>query len=40
MNKGYRTAAGGEELYQSSIALTEKCLALKPDDAQWHAGFR
>jgi tetratricopeptide (TPR) repeat protein len=39
MGKGYRTDAGGEELYQSSIAAYEKCLALKPDDAQWHAGF-
>jgi hypothetical protein len=39
MNKGYRTDAGGEELYQSSIDAYEKCLALKPDDAQWHAGF-
>ncbi len=39
MSKGYRTDAGGEELYQMSIAAYEKCLALKPDDAQWHAGF-
>jgi tetratricopeptide (TPR) repeat protein len=37
--KGYRTDAGGEELYQLSIDAYEKCLALKPDDAQWHAGF-
>lgn len=39
MGKGYRTDAGGEELYQLSITAYEKCLALKPDDAQWHAGF-
>jgi hypothetical protein len=39
MGKGYRTDAGGPELYQLSIAAYEKCLAIKPDDAQWHAGF-
>jgi tetratricopeptide (TPR) repeat protein len=39
LGKGYRTDAGGEELYRSSIEAYEKCLALKPDDAQWHAGF-
>lgn len=38
-SKGYRTDAGGEELYQLSVDAYEKCLALKPDDAQWHAGF-
>jgi len=39
MNKGYRTDAGGEELYKLSIEAYEKCLALLPKDAQWHAGF-
>jgi hypothetical protein len=39
MGKGYRTDTGGEELYQLSIAAYEKCLALNPKDAQWHAGF-
>jgi tetratricopeptide (TPR) repeat protein len=39
MNKGYRTDAGGEELYKASIEAYEKCLALNPKDAQWHAGF-
>ncbi len=39
LNKGYRTDSGGEELYKLSISAYEKCLALKPDDAQWHAGF-
>jgi len=39
MGKGYRNDAGGEELYQLSIAAYEKCLALKPKDAEWHAGF-
>ena len=39
MGKGYRTDTGGAELYQSSIAAYEKCLALNPEDAQWHAGF-
>jgi hypothetical protein len=37
--KGYRTDPGGEELYALSVAAYEKCLALKPQDAQWHAGF-
>jgi len=39
MGKGYRTDTGGEELYQLSIEAYEKCLALNPKDAQWHAGF-
>jgi hypothetical protein len=39
LNKAYRTDQGGEELYQSSVAAYEKCLALLPKDAQWHAGF-
>lgn len=39
MNKGYRTDPGGEEIYANSLAAYEKCLSLKPEDAQWHAGF-
>lgn len=39
MNKAYRSDAGGEELYKLSVEAYEKCLSLKPDDAQWHAGF-
>jgi len=39
LNKGYRTDSGGEELYRLSIEAYEKCLSIKPDDAQWHAGF-
>ena len=39
MNKGYREDPGGQELYESSVEAYEKCLSLKPDDAQWHAGF-
>jgi hypothetical protein len=39
LGKGYRTDAGGEELYQSSLAAYEKCLEINPRDAQWHAGF-
>ncbi|HKY55240.1 MAG TPA: hypothetical protein VJM08_13075, partial [Anaerolineales bacterium] len=35
----YRTDPGGEELYQLSVDAYEKCLALLPDDALWHAGF-
>jgi hypothetical protein len=39
MNKGYRTDIGGDELYKLSVDAYEKCLALLPRDAQWHAGF-
>jgi hypothetical protein len=39
MNKGYREDAGGQELYRLSTEAYEKCLSLKPEDAQWHAGF-
>jgi len=39
MGKGYRTDPGGEDLYRLSIEAYEKCLSIKPDDAQWHAGF-
>lgn len=39
MNKGYRTDAGGEELYKLSVEAYEECLSLLPEDAQWHAGF-
>ncbi|MBI5945488.1 MAG: tetratricopeptide repeat protein [Chloroflexi bacterium] len=39
MGRGYRIDAGGGELYQLSIEAYEKCLALNPNDAQWHAGF-
>jgi tetratricopeptide (TPR) repeat protein len=38
-NKFYRNDPGGEELYKLSIEAYEKCLALNPNDAQWHAGF-
>jgi tetratricopeptide (TPR) repeat protein len=34
-----RSDPGGEELYQLSLDAYEKCLALLPDDALWHAGF-
>lgn len=39
INKGYRMDVGGQELYNMSVEAYEKCLSLKPDDAQWHAGF-
>jgi hypothetical protein len=39
LSKGYREDPGGEELYRLSVESYEKCLALKPEDAQWHAGF-
>ncbi len=37
--RGYRLDAGGMELYQLAIDAYEKAVALKPDDALWHAGF-
>ena len=37
--RGFRTDAGGMELYQLSIDAYEKAITLKPDDALWHAGF-
>ncbi len=37
--RGYRLDAGGLELYQLGISAYEKAIALKPDDALWHAGF-
>jgi hypothetical protein len=37
--KGPREDVGGEEVYQLSVEAYEKCLELKPEDAQWHAGF-
>jgi hypothetical protein len=39
MSKGYREDTGGQELYRLSVEAYEKCLSLKPNDAQWHAGF-
>ncbi len=39
LSKAYRTDAGGEELYKSSVEAYEKCLTLLPNDAEWHAGF-
>jgi hypothetical protein len=37
--KSYRADLGGQELYKLSVEAYEKCLSLKPEDAQWHAGF-
>ncbi len=39
MNRFYRSDDGGGELYQLAVEAYEKCLALNPNDAQWHAGF-
>jgi len=36
---GFREDTGGDELYQLSVEAYEKCLALLPNDAQWHARF-
>lgn len=38
-SKGYRADPGGLELYDRSLEAYEACLRLKPNDAQWHAGF-
>ena len=37
--RGYRDDDGGKQLYQSSLEAYQKCLALNPKDAQWHAGY-
>lgn len=37
--KSYREDDTGQELYRQSVEAYEKCLVLKPEDAQWHAGF-
>ncbi|MBI5351083.1 MAG: hypothetical protein HZB50_00430 [Chloroflexi bacterium] len=39
LGKGFRDDEGGKQLYQLSVEAYEKCLALDPKDAQWHAGF-
>ncbi|MBK7455195.1 MAG: tetratricopeptide repeat protein [Anaerolineales bacterium] len=39
MHKYYRDDDAGKELYKLAIEAYEKCLALNPKDAQWHAGF-
>ena len=39
MHKYYREDDAGKELYKLAIEAYEKCLALNPRDAQWHAGF-
>ncbi len=37
--KALRVDEGGLELYALSVQAYEKCLALLPDDALWHAGY-
>jgi len=37
--KWNRYDPGGEEIWKLSVEGYEKCLSLKPNDAQWHAGF-
>lgn len=39
LGKGYREDSGGQELYSLSLDAYERCLLLRPRDAQWHAGF-
>ncbi len=39
MHKYYREDDAGKELYKLAVEAYEKCLALNPKDAQWHAGF-
>lgn len=39
LRRWFRGDAGGQELYNLSVQAYEKCLALLPDDALWHAGF-
>ncbi len=37
--KELRPDPGGQALFELSKQAYEKCLALKPNDAEWHAGF-
>jgi hypothetical protein len=37
--KELRPDPGGQALYDLSIQAYEKCLELRPNDAEWHAGF-
>jgi hypothetical protein len=37
--RGFRHDQGGLELHAMSVDAYERCLALLPDDALWHAGF-
>lgn len=39
LGKGYREDAAGQDIYRLSVEAYETCLSLKPNDAQWHAGF-
>ena len=38
-SKGFRDDPVGDDLYRRALEAYETCLRLKPDDAQWHAGF-
>jgi len=38
--RGFRHDHGGSELHAMSVDAYERCLALLPDDALWHAGFQ
>jgi hypothetical protein len=37
--KELRPDAGGQALYDLAMQAYQKCLALRPNDAAWHAGF-
>lgn len=39
LNRGYRSGDVGDELYRRALDAYRTCLRLKPDDAQWHAGY-
>lgn len=39
LSRETRADPAGTDLYQMSIAAYEECLRLKPNDADWHAGF-
>jgi len=38
-SKAMRTDEGGKALFDLSVQAYEKCRELRPDDAEWHAGF-
>jgi len=39
MNRGWRWDEGAKRLFRMSVEAYEKCLALKPQDYDWHAGY-
>lgn len=39
LDKGVRNDAAGAKMYQASVEAYQRALDLKPEDADWHAGY-